>query len=187
MNRLLAAALSLPLLSGCAGAQTSRPGQSGACANALPVVVVRGARGVVLPSSVARRDLSLRAKDVEDYWVPSEDDVGDVETSLRDAVKERLAEATKEPASTERDADVAALTHIGAHLAEYVRQYAGVVVNGNRRVLVNAFPEDTYCYRDQLVIVQDGGPWFWTIQFDVKLHQFLHWGLASDTLKAQSG
>ncbi len=143
-----------------------------------------GARGVVLPSNVARRDLSLQRTDIEDYWVPSEDDVGELEAALRDAVKTRLAEANREPPSADRDADVDALTQIQAHLSEYVRQYAGIVVNGNRRVLLNAFPDDTYCYRDQLIVVKDGGAWFWTIQYDVKLHQFLHWELAS---KAFSG
>jgi hypothetical protein len=181
MNRLLAAASSWPLLFACAGAQTTGPARGGACANTLPVVTIRGTRGVVLPSTVARRDLSLLRKDVEDYWVPSEDDVGELEASLRDAVKTRLAEATREPPSAARDADVSALTHIGEHLGEYVRQYAGIVVNGNRRVLVNAFPEDTYCYRDQLIVIRDGGAWFWTIQYDVKLHQFLHWGLTGNS------
>jgi hypothetical protein len=133
----------------------------------------------VLPSAVARRDLSLRRKDVESYWVPSEDDVAELEASLRDALKARLAETTKEPASPSRDSDIAALTHIGAHLGEYLRQYAGIVVNGGRRVLVNAFPADEYCYRDALVVVEDGGPWFWTIQYDVQLHQFLHWELTA--------
>jgi len=142
-------------------------------------MISHGTRGVVLPSNVARRDLSLRRNDLEDYWVPSEDDIGELESSVKDAIKTRLAEANQQPPSADRDADVAALTHIQAHLGEYVRQYAGIVVNGNRRVLVNAFPEDTYCYRDQLVVIRDGGAWFWTIQYDVKLHQFLHWELAS--------
>jgi hypothetical protein len=150
-----------------------------ACTNALPLVTIHGVRGVVLPSAVARRDLSLRRKDAESYWVPAEDDVAELEASLGDALKARLGEANKEPPSAQRDDDIAALTHIVKHLGEYLRQYAGMVVNGGRRVLVNAFPADTYCYRDELVVVKDGGPWFWTIQYDVKLHQFLHWELSS--------
>lgn len=179
MDRRLAAALTFPLLSACATTPAARSGGAGKCPNALSVMNSQGARGVVLPSNVARRDLSLRRTDVEDYWVPSEDDIGELESSIKDAIKTRLAEANQQPPSADRDADVGALTHIQAHLGEYVRQYAGIVVNGNRRVLVNAFPEDTYCYRDQLVVIRDGGAWFWTIQYDVKLHQFLHWELAS--------
>jgi hypothetical protein len=150
-----------------------------ACKNTLPLVTIHGARGVVLPSAIARRDLSLPRKGAESYWVPAEDDVAELEASLGDALKVRLGEASKEPPSAQRDDDIAALTHIVKHLGEYVRQYAGMVVNGGRRVLVNAFPADTYCYRDEFVIVKDGGYWFWTIQYDVKLHQFLHWGLSS--------
>jgi hypothetical protein len=184
MNRRLAVALTFPLLSACTTTPAARTGAAGQCPNALSVVVSHGARGVVLPSNVARRDLSLRRTDVEDYWVPSEDDVGELESGLRDAIKTRLAEAGQQPPSADRDADVAALTQIQAHLGEYVRQYAGVVVNGSRRVLLNAFPEDTYCYRDRLIVIRDGGAWFWTIQYDVKLHQFLHWELASKAFSA---
>jgi hypothetical protein len=144
------------------------------CRNALPLVTIHGVRGVVLPSAVARRDLSLRRKDVEDFWVPSEDDVAELESRLHDALKGRLAEVTATPESADRDAEIAALNHVLAHQGESLRQYAGIVVNGARRVLVNAFPEDTYCYRDTLVVVDDGGPWFWQIQYDVKLGQFLH-------------
>jgi hypothetical protein len=184
MDSRFAATLVFPLMSACATTPSAHSGAAGQCPNALPLMVSHGARGVVLPSNVARRDLSLRRTDGEDYWVPSEDDVAELESSLKDAIKARLAGANQEPPSAERDADVAALTQIQMHLGEYVRQYAGVVVNGNRRVLLNAFPEDTYCYRDQLVVIRDGGAWFWTIQYDVKLHQFLHWELAS---KAYSG
>ncbi len=186
MKQRLLVALVFPLFSVCACATppAARSGGSGQCPNALSVVVGHGARGVVLPSNVARRDLSLRRTDVEDYWVPSEDDIAELESSLKDAIRTRLAEATQQPPSAERDADVSSLTHIQTHLGEYVRQYAGIVVNGNRRVLVNAFPEDTYCYRDELVVIRDGGPWFWTIQYDVKLHQFLHWEPASKAYSA---
>jgi hypothetical protein len=171
------------LILACAGTPAS-PAKTVAapaatCANALPLVTIHGVRGVVLPSAVARRDLSLRRKDAESYWVPAEDDVAELEASLGDALKARLAEANKEPPSPQRDADIAALTHIVKHLGAYLRQYAGMVVNGGRRVLVNAFPADTYCYRDELVVVKDGGPWFWAIQYDVNLHQFLHWELWS--------
>jgi hypothetical protein len=153
-------------------AQTA--GAPAGCRNSLPLVTIHGVRGVVLPSAVARRDLSLRRKDVEDFWVPSEDDVAELEGGLHDALKGRLAGVTAEPPSPDRDAEIAALEHVLQHQAESLRQYAGIVVNGSRRVLVNAFPEDTYCYRDTLVVVDDGGPWFWRIQYDVKLGQFLH-------------
>jgi hypothetical protein len=183
MKRNSLAPISSVLFLGCAA--TPAPSAQGVappgkeCANALPLVTIHGVKGVVLPSAVARRDLSLRRKDAESYWVPAEDDVAELEASLGDALKARLGEANKEPPSARRDADIGALTHIIAHLAEYLRQYAGMVVNGGRRVLVNAFPADTYCYRDELVVVKDGGSWFWTIQYDVKLHQFLHWELWS--------
>ena len=78
-----------------------------------------------------------------------------------------------QPADVHLDADAK------GHSTIYQVGSGTMVVNGGRRILVNAFPADTYCYRDELVVVKDGGSWFWTIQYDVKLHQFLHWELWS--------
>jgi hypothetical protein len=161
---------------GCGAARPAKaPG--GTCKAALPLVTAPGVRGVRVPSLLSRRALQLRRKDVEDYWVPSDDDVASIEMGLRDAIRERLAAAKKEPASPGRDRDIAALDHVSAHFSEYLRQYAGIKINGSRRVLVNAFPEDTYCWRDEYIVIEDGGLWFWEIQYDVQLHEFLHWRL----------
>jgi hypothetical protein len=175
MFRVAGLAVAIVMTCSCAPAQPAETaGAPKGCRNALPLLTVRGVRGVVLPSTVARRDLSLRRKDVEDFWVPSDDDVAELEAGIRDALKARVTEVTTQQPSADRDAEIAALNHALEHLGESLRQYAGIVVNGARRVLVNAFPEDTYCYRDTLVVVDDGGPWFWRIQYDVKLRQFLH-------------
>jgi hypothetical protein len=163
---------------GCGAKGPEDPSKNGACKNALSTITVGGATGVMLPSAVARKALLLRRKDATDFWYPSEDDARDVESGLADALKERLASARREPPSPGRDRDIASLEHISAHLQEYLRQYAGIIVNGSRRVLVNAFPRDVYCWRDDYVLVEDGGNWFWNIQYDVQLHQFLHWELA---------
>jgi hypothetical protein len=178
MQRLLVT-MGLVSFLGSLSCAPSRPSRApaGGCKGALALVTTRGVRGVVVPSIASRRALQLRRKDVEDYWVPSEDDVASVEAGLRDAVRERLAAAKKEPPSPGRQRDIAALDHILQHFPEYLRQYAGVTINGSRRVLVNAFPDDTYCWRDEYIVIEDGGPWFWDIQYDVKLREFLHWEL----------
>lgn len=180
MRRLLAAVSLVSALHsvGCGQRSAEDPSKNGSCKNALSPITVGGATGVVLPSVVARKTLLLRRKDAADFWFPSEDDARDVESGLADAIKQRLASARTEPPSPGRDRDIAALEHVSAHLPGYLRQYAGIVVNGSRRVLVNAFPRDVYCWRDEYVVVEDGGNWFWNIQYDVHLHQFLHWELA---------
>jgi hypothetical protein len=166
-------------VSGCGPQRPAKSQDPHGCKNALGEISSRGVRGVVLPSAVARRALLLRRKDVEDYWYPSEDDVLAVETGLRNALHERLADEYKATPSAQRDANVEALNHVLSNLDKYLRQYAGIVVGGSRRVLVNAFPNDAYCWRDEYVAIDDGGAWFWTMQYDVKLHQYLHWELAA--------
>jgi hypothetical protein len=162
---------------GCASRQPAKAQDPNGCKNALGEISSRGVRGVVLPSAVARRALLLRRKDIEDYWYPSEDDVAAAETGLRNALHERLAEERAETASAERDANVEALKHVLSNFDKYLRQYAGIVVSGSRRVLVNAFPNDVYCWRDDYVAIDDGGAWFWRMQYDLKLHQYLHFEL----------
>jgi hypothetical protein len=176
-NRIFVAIL--VVVSGCAEKRPAKA-PAGTCRNELPVVSVHGAKGVVLPSAVSRRALLLRRKDVESFFVPSEDDVLAAETGLLDGIRARLAAAKSEPPSAERDRETAALSQIVDHFGQFLRQYAGVVVGGSRRVLVNAFPEDTYCYRDDYVAIDDGGAWFWNIQYDLAVHQYLHWQLAGE-------
>jgi hypothetical protein len=47
-------------------------------------------------------------------------------------------------------------------------------------VLLNAFPDDAYCYRDEFVSVKDGGAQFWRVQYDLSLKQFVHWEVNPD-------
>jgi hypothetical protein len=152
----------------------------GHCKNALPLIEGDGFRGVVLPSDTSRKALKLNRPDVEDTFRASDDTVRELEAGMREAVRSRRRDASQQAASPARDKDVERLTRIEADLGKTLRQYSGVVVGGARRILVNAFPDDNYCYRDEFVSVPDGGAQFWRVQYDLSLSQFVHWEVNPD-------
>ncbi|HWV23585.1 MAG TPA: hypothetical protein VNZ58_05305, partial [Thermomicrobiales bacterium] len=47
------------------------------------------------------------------------------------------------------------------------RQYAGVVVNGERKIFINSFCKEFGGWRSQYILVMDGGPCFWSALYDV--------------------
>jgi hypothetical protein len=101
--------------------------------------------------------------DWDGFWTPSANDVGSLEEGLASA----LTDAGCDP-------------YIHEHLASYRRQYVGVIVDGRRRILVNAFrfwedeePESHYYWLHQYVFVNDGGHYYWRIQFDMHTKRYL--------------
>lgn len=154
--------------------------RSGQCKNALPLVEGTPFKGVVLPSDLSRKTLKLHREGVEDTFRPSDDAVRELEAGMREAVQARLTEASRQVESPARDRDVSRMERIRKHLDVTVRQYAGIVVGGARRILVNAFPDDVYCYRDEFISVDDGGAQFWRVQYDLSLKQFVHWEVNPD-------
>jgi hypothetical protein len=153
---------------------------AGKCKNALPLLEGVPYRAVILPSDLSRKTLKLQRVGVEDTFRPSDDSVRELEAGLREAVQARLTEASRQVESPAREKDVARMEHIKAGLDRTARQYAGIVVGGARRVLVNAFPDDAYCYRDEFISMQDGGAQFWRVQYDLSLKQFVHWEVNPD-------
>jgi hypothetical protein len=153
---------------------------AGKCKNALPLIEGVPFRGVVLPSDLSRKTLKLKRENVEETFRPSDDDVRELETGLREAVQARLVEASRQVESPARDKDMARMEKIKAGQGRVIRQYAGIVVGGARRILVNAFPDDAYCYRDEFVSMPDGGAQFWRVQYDLSLKQFVHWEVNPD-------
>lgn len=122
---------------------------------------------------------------VAGYWTPTRDMVESLEARLRSA----LEHAREVPESLDRlckghpQRAAYVSREIGgilARLGEYRRQYIGVVlVGGRRRILVNCFPgsgtdsDDSYGYwKAQWVLVDDGGNWYWRIQYDAERNEF---------------
>jgi hypothetical protein len=117
---------------------------------------------------------------VESFWRPSEDDVSRAEARIREVFSSnpiplQALVGTIALSPEQRGYELREIAKIVAHFGEYRRQYMGVVVSGRRRVLCNFFmkePEDRPFIGDRWrcdwVAVDDGGFWYWQIQFDVE-------------------
>lgn len=147
----------------------------------LPVLTGQGFTGVVFPAAQARRE-RIDQPEARDYWTPSAADVAEMESRLRSAlVRQRHADDRLQGGSKggRRDLHAFRSHHIGQileHLAAYRRQYVGIVVAGEKRLFVNCFrgdPQQHPSWRQQLVDVDDGGLYYWRIQYQVDRKRFL--------------
>jgi hypothetical protein len=154
----------------------------------LPVLTGRGFTGVVFPAAQARSE-RIDQPEARDYWTPSPADVAEMESRLRSAlVRQRDADDRLQGRSkgARRDVHVFRSHHIGQileHLAAYRRQYVGIVVQGEKRLFVNCFrgdPQQHASWRQQLVDVDDGGFYYWRIQYQVDRKRFLEVDINSD-------
>jgi len=92
------------------------------------------------------------------FWTPSPDQLAQLEAQLKPYLDG---------------------SHQGKWIAElgvYKRQYVGYTERGKRRIFVNSFCEQFWkreeSWRDQLVIVFDGGPCFHSVHYDTSSSQF---------------
>jgi len=154
----------------------------------LPVLTGRGFTGVVFPAAQARGE-RIDQPEARDYWTPSPADVAEMESRLPSAlVRQRHADDRLQGRSTgaRRDLHVFRSHHIGQildHLAAYRRQYVGIVVQGEKRLFVNCFraaPQQHASWRQHLVDVDDGGLYYWRIQYQVDRKRFLEVDINSD-------
>jgi hypothetical protein len=112
--------------------------------------------------------------------------IASLEVSLRGALElgltdPELLDPSSEASPQRRSYLTREVGKILDELVTYRRQYIGIVVDGgSRRILVNCFPgpsvdpSDFYAYwRQQPVLVLDGGFRYWRIQYDVDTGQFM--------------
>jgi hypothetical protein len=174
----------------CHPAGTAKPPRAhessdAGCARRL--VTEQGVRGVIFDASCApdvARWLKANVRDESRYFVPSTDEIHELELRLRQALEHAIEEPDTVyvlPADPRERSEAlwgvrGALREILNHYAEYRRQYAGVVSNaGARRVLVSSFPETHAGERDDSAwtvrwlgdAVDDGGASYWRIQYDL--------------------
>ena len=152
----------------------------------LPLLHGASYVGVIIPAEMAEgaaKSLGIR---VEGYWTPDSDVVSKLESRLRDALERGQASpGAIDPFSKDSQERGAFVTReigkILEHFGEYRRQYVGIILpEGARRILVNSFPSpenvppDFHArWRQKLVAVDDGGFWYWRIQYDVKTEKYL--------------
>ena len=123
------------------------------------------AEAVIIPASAAQRERIWPRKDTS-YWTPTVSDVQTIEAQLLRFFK---AEAIRNPDFRLQIAE------IQQGLRQSRRQYVGLLIHGERQILVNAFPNDqTLPWKRQFIEVSDGGARYWSVRYDVKRRTFLN-------------
>jgi hypothetical protein len=131
-------------------------------ADYVPVTGI-SAEAVIIPASAAEREKIWPRKDTR-YWTPTFSDVQTVEAQLSPFFK------AEEIRNREFRGHIA---EIQKGLRKSRRQYVGLVIHGEKQILVNAFPKDqTLPWKRQFIEVSDGGARYWSVRYDLKLRAF---------------
>jgi hypothetical protein len=192
------AALGLLLAAGgCHPAPAARSAGPRECTTRL--VTTGPIRGVIFSAACGptfEREVSnASSSPVVGYWQPTTALVGTLEARLRPALEHGRTKPESVfdlPADTDLRDQVSwgvssYLGEILEHFTEFRCQYIGIVVRGGaRRVLLNCFPEaaaglDTefdfpdwqHKWVDAAGGIDDGGPSYWRIQYDVASCRFV--------------
>lgn len=117
------------------------------------VVTGRGYRGVILDPDAWYKD-----KEADDWFTPTEDEIARLEAGLASSLS--AADQKGRGARVIRE------------LADYRRQYVGMVVDGQRVVAITAFckAEDDFFtekWETSMIVVADGGDCFWNAKTDL--------------------
>ncbi|HRV81217.1 MAG TPA: hypothetical protein P5218_07275 [Planctomycetota bacterium] len=179
--RHLACSLLLPFLAACAS-QTATPSASGdaPCPDQTPVEVDAGAGGVIFPATRVAQVRWLGLEQPAGAWTPTVAEVAQLERLLPAALQRGVEAPESLGGASRPDWLRSEIPQILAHLPEYRRQYVGLVdAQGQRTILVRAFAgpgvDGSFPNEDwlqNLVIVDDGGFWYWQIEFDPKTGRF---------------
>jgi len=131
----------------------------------LEILKFNNIEGIVLPVSLAREVLIQCSRPTlgkaEAFWEPSVSDLIPLEEKLVSFVKKNASQVS--PNQWEQ-------------LEKYKRQYAGIIRNGKKSIYVNLFPYmgERVEWRRQTVIVCDGGPSFFGVEYDIESKLFTH-------------
>jgi len=94
------------------------------------------------------------------FWQPSIDDVASAEDCIRQFLVSAQDSANLDAYQRE------SVAFILKNLAQYRRQYVGIVVDGEKRIWCNLFFSDSFPnWQHVPVAVEDGGKHFWQIEY----------------------
>ena len=94
------------------------------------------------------------------YWTPTEDDIPTLEGKLESFLRQNAESFRRQPSVWEQ-------------LFSYKRQYVGVIINEKQIIFGNFFcTEPGVKWREEWVLVMDGGDCFFQLQFDVESGTF---------------
>ena len=114
--------------------------------------------GVIFNDQMAQdSSLQFLRNNIDGFWIPTEDDVLQLEAGLATYLQQNA-----EPEHT----------RIWQELADYKRQYVGIVQDGQPSIYTNFFCAEFDNWEDTLVDVDDGGDCFFQVQYSVEQDQF---------------
>ena len=150
-------------------------------------IEVRGAEyhGVIFPPDCRAEIYHVGRDRIAGYWLPSPNEISILEAGLRPALEQsQVSPVSIDPLSNSPERAAYVSREIGGtldRLGRYRRQYAGITLgDGRHRILVNFFPSatpgepDSYGYwTRRWVSVDDGGNWYWRIQYELGSARFV--------------
>lgn len=96
------------------------------------------------------------------YWTPTEEDILNLEGKLDSFLRENSEQFNSQPPVWEQ-------------IKNYKRQYAGLIINGKQLIYGNFFCTETGVdWREEWVIVMDGGDCFFQLRFDMESGEFMN-------------
>ena len=153
----------------------------------LRVVEGSGYIGAIFPASRGSEAGIPRwpGETIEGYWTPTSEEIAGIEAALGPAMNAAANDPTsvlgpRRNAQQNRDWAQRQIGSIVQNLDRYGRQYVGIRINGSKRIFISCFHltrngprEEPAYWRTGFVVVNDGGFWYWRIQYDVEKKRFL--------------
>src|SRR5918912_447727 len=158
--QLMIGALLLLSLANAVGVPVAAGNPVGRAQGTYQSVKIGKAEGVIVPRERAADFVkALSGNAGQDYWTPTKDDVRKLEEKIEFYL--RKVSDRRSPA-------------LWSKLADYRRQYAGVVENGHKKIYANFFCKTAQItdWKMNPVAVKDGGDCFFQIKFDVDAGTF---------------
>ena len=157
---MIGTVLVVSLSSGAGVPASGRRKMAAAVQDAYQKIKVGKIEGAIVPRERGEEFIkALTGTERKDYWTPAKEDVVKLEEKLEFHL--RKVSDKRSPA-------------LWIKLAEYRRQYAGIVENGRRKIYANFFCNGAKItdWKTRPVAVEDGGDCFFQIKYDVDAGTF---------------
>ena len=126
-----------------------------------PTAVANQSWMIVTEEYAEEKGIASWLAEGDGYWTPSEDDILKLEEKIGEYLSQNPSQFYRQPPVWER-------------LDEYQRQYIGIERGDKQIIYGNYFCDSGRVnWREELVIVEDGGDCFFQIEYDVESEVFI--------------
>ncbi|EFM08792.1 hypothetical protein PaecuDRAFT_4257 [Paenibacillus curdlanolyticus YK9] len=103
-------------------------------------------------------------------WTPSKENIEQFENGFRDYLVSQLKDAGELDETSNNEAK--RITYVLDHFNEYKRQYVGIIESGKKVVYCNLIRGSAGDWKNELVVMFDGGPNYFSIHFNVQKERY---------------